>query len=123
MVLIAPQQIVLLIQALGVIVAAIAGAYPDGYVPVPGSRWASFWFIIGDQAALLLLCLSHSIELFIVGPLNRAYARHEARLQAEKEARRQAEEELEKYKETEFWVRLSTDMPTPEKPTDPPEPT
>jgi two-component sensor histidine kinase len=61
-VLIAPQQIVLLIQLIGVSVAASNGAYPDGYVPVPGNWWASFWFILGDQAALVVLCLSHTFE-------------------------------------------------------------
>jgi HWE histidine kinase len=60
--LIAPQQIVLLIQLMGVGVAAWNGAYPDGYVPVPGNWWASFWFILGDQAALVVLCLSHTFE-------------------------------------------------------------
>ena len=60
--LIAPQQIVLLIQLIGIGVAAWKGAYPDGYVPVPGNWWASFWFILGDQAALLVLCLSHTFE-------------------------------------------------------------
>ena len=61
-VLIAPQQIVLLIQLMGVGVAAWNGAYPDGYIPVPGNWWASFWFILGDQAALVVLCLSHTFE-------------------------------------------------------------
>jgi two-component sensor histidine kinase len=60
--LIAPQQIVLLIQLIGVSVAAWNGTYPDGYVPVPGNSWASFWFILGDQAALVVLCLSHTFE-------------------------------------------------------------
>jgi hypothetical protein len=55
--LIAPQQILLLIQFISVSVAAWHGAYPDGYVPVPGDWQASFWFILGDQAALLVLCL------------------------------------------------------------------
>jgi two-component sensor histidine kinase len=60
--LIAPQQIVLLIQFIGISIAAWNGAYPDGYVPVPGNWQASFWFILGDQAALLVLCLSHTFE-------------------------------------------------------------
>jgi two-component sensor histidine kinase len=60
--LIAPQQIVLLIQFIGISVAAWNGAYPDGYVPVPGNWQASLWFILGDQAALLVLCLSHTFE-------------------------------------------------------------
>jgi two-component sensor histidine kinase len=60
--LIAPQQIVLLIQLIGVGTAAWNGAYPDGYVPVQGNWAASFWFILGDQAALIVLCLSHTFE-------------------------------------------------------------
>jgi two-component sensor histidine kinase len=60
--LIAPQQILLLIQFIGVSIAAWHGAYPDGYVPVPGNWQGSFWFILGDQAALLVLCLSHTFE-------------------------------------------------------------
>jgi len=60
--LIAPQQILLLVQFIGVSVAAWHGAYPDGYVPVPRNWQGSFWFILGDQAALLVLCLSHTFE-------------------------------------------------------------
>jgi hypothetical protein len=109
---IAPQQLVLLIQAVGVAVAAWRGAYPDGYIPVPGDWWASFWFIVGDQAALLLLCLSHTIELFFSGPLGRAHARYAARLAAEREARREAEDALGKYKETEFWIQIGNEFKT-----------
>jgi hypothetical protein len=110
---VAPQQLVLLIQALGVGIAAWQGAYPDGYVPVPGDWWASFWFIVGDQAALLLLCLSHTLELFFAGPLSRTHIRYEARLAAEREARLAAQAALETYQETEFWIRLGAELRTP----------
>jgi hypothetical protein len=62
--LVVPQQAVLLVQLVGVVMAASAGAYPDGYIPVPGDWRASLGFITGDQAALLVLCLSHTIEMF-----------------------------------------------------------
>jgi hypothetical protein len=84
--LIAPQQIVLLIQLIGVIGAAWNGAYPDGYVPVPGDWWASFWFIIGDQAALVVLCLSHTFEFITLKAFRLTTpAQYEAKL-AEKNA-------------------------------------
>jgi two-component sensor histidine kinase len=84
--LIAPQQIVLLIQLMGVSVAAWNGAYPDGYVPVPGNRWASFWFILGDQAALAVLCLSHTFEFITLKAFRLATpAQYEAKL-AERDA-------------------------------------
>jgi hypothetical protein len=47
---------------MGVGIAAWNGAYSDGYVPVAGNWWASFWFILGDQAALIVLALSHTFE-------------------------------------------------------------
>jgi two-component sensor histidine kinase len=84
--LIAPQQIVLLIQLVGVSVAAWNGAYPDGYVPVPGNWWASFWFILGDQAALVVLCLSHTFEFITLKAFRLPTpAQYEAKL-AEKNA-------------------------------------
>jgi two-component sensor histidine kinase len=84
--LIAPQQIVLLIQLIGVSIAAWNGAYPDGYVPVPGHWWASFWFILGDQAALVVLCLSHTFEFITLKAFRLTTpAQYEAKL-AEKKA-------------------------------------
>ena len=84
--LIAPQQIVLLIQLMGVGIAAWNGAYPDGYVPVPVNWWASFWFILGDQAALVVLCLSHTFEFITLKAFRlTSPAQYEAQL-AEKNA-------------------------------------
>jgi len=84
--LIAPQQVVLLIQLIGVGVAARNGAYPDGYIPVPGNWWASFWFILGDQAALIVLCLSHTFEFITLKAFRLTTpAQYEAQL-AEKNA-------------------------------------
>ena len=70
-VLIAPQQTVLTIQLAGVAFSLWNGAYPDGYVPVPGNWWASFWFILSDQAALIFLCLSHTLDVALAPAINR----------------------------------------------------
>jgi hypothetical protein len=59
-----PQQVMLLVQLIGVLGAAHNGIYPDGYVPIPGDTSGSAAFITGDQAALIVLCLSHTIEMF-----------------------------------------------------------
>jgi two-component sensor histidine kinase len=114
--LIAPQQILLLIQFVGVSVAAWHGAYPDGYVPVPGNWQASFWFILGDQAALLVLCLSHTFEFITLKAFRLpTLAEHEARLakrRAETNALRMERDELElRVKErTERLNRLNAEL-------------
>src|SRR4029079_16192808 len=97
--LIAPQQILLTIQFIGVCVAAWHGAYPDGYVPVPGNWQASFWFILGDQAALLVLCLSHTFEFVTLKafrlPTPAQYEAKLAKKNAAAAALRQERDELE----------------------------
>jgi two-component sensor histidine kinase len=97
--LIAPQQILLLIQFVGVSVAAWQGAYPDGYVPVPGNWRASFWFILGDQAALLVLCLSPTFEFVTLKafrlPTPAQYEAKLAKKNAAAAALRQERDELE----------------------------
>jgi hypothetical protein len=97
--LIAPQQILLLIQFIGVIVAAWHGAYPDGYVPVPGNWQASFWFILGDQAALLVLCLSHTFKFVTLkafrAPTPAEYEATLAKRRAETKALKEQRDELE----------------------------
>jgi two-component sensor histidine kinase len=114
--LITPQQILLLIQFVGVSVAAWHGAYPDGYVPVPGNWQASFWFILGDQAALLVLCLSHTFEFITLKAFRLpTLAEHEARLakrRAETNALRMERDELElRVKErTERLNRLNAEL-------------
>ena len=60
--MITPQQVVLFVQAVGVLVALFNGCYPDGYQPAP-TLAASRWFILGDQAPLLVLCLSHAADM------------------------------------------------------------
>jgi two-component sensor histidine kinase len=97
--LIAPQQILLTIQFIGVGVAAWHGAYPDGYVPVPGNWQASFWFILGDQAALLVLCLSHTFEFVTLKafrlPTPAEYEAKLAKKQVAAAALKQERDELE----------------------------
>jgi two-component sensor histidine kinase len=97
--LIAPQQILLTIQFIGVCVAAWHGAYPDGYVPVPGNWQASFWFILGDQAALLVLCLSHTFEFVTLKafrlPTPAEYEAKLAKKQAAAAVLKQERDELE----------------------------
>jgi hypothetical protein len=59
-----PQQSVLLLQAWGVILAMVAGQYPDGYVPAD-THLGSALFILSDQSPMLLLCISHLMEMII----------------------------------------------------------
>jgi hypothetical protein len=60
--MVVPQQVVLLVQAIGICFAIWKGAYPDGYVPATRLS-ASRWFIFSDQAPLLVLCLSHAVDM------------------------------------------------------------
>jgi two-component sensor histidine kinase len=114
--LIAPQQILLLIQFIGVSAAAWHGAYPDGYVPVPGNWRASFWFILGDQAALLVLCLSHTFEFITLKafrvPTPAEYEAKQAKRRAEMKALKLERDELDlRVKErTERLNRLNAEL-------------
>jgi hypothetical protein len=99
-----PQQALLLIQFYGVCVAILAGGYPDGYVPVPGNWAASAWFIFGDQAALLAMCLSHTFEVVFLRAIS-----PEEHLQLELQLERSEHESCQRYlrmlKETHFWEK------------------
>lgn len=57
MLLVAPQQILLLFHLIAVITAIYVGHYADGYVPVGGS-----FFIATDQVWLLSVILFHTLE-------------------------------------------------------------
>src|SRR5262245_55735734 len=73
----------------GVGTAAWNGACPDGYVPVPGNWWASCWFIFGDQAALIVLCLSHTFEFITLKAFRLTTpAQYEAQLAEKHESQR-----------------------------------
>jgi hypothetical protein len=99
-----PQQTILLIQFYGVIVAIGAGGYPDGYIPVPNNWAASAWFIFGDQAALLAMCLSHTFEVVFLRAIS-----PEEHLQLELQLERSEHESCKRYlgmlKETQFWEK------------------
>jgi hypothetical protein len=99
-----PQQVILLIQLYGVIIAIWAGGYPDGYIPVPNNWAASAWFIFGDQAALIAMCLSHTFEVVFLKAIP-----HEEHLQLELKLERAEHESCRRYlgmlRETEFWEK------------------
>jgi hypothetical protein len=108
--LIAPQQLVLLVQLFGIIVALRRGAYPDGYIPVPGDWQASFWFILADQAAWILLCLSHALDMLFSNALRLTQSQYEARLEQEHNALLEAERKIAVYEEGPKWSNLVNDM-------------
>jgi hypothetical protein len=99
-----PQQTLLLIQLYGVVIAIWVGGYPDGYVPVPGNWAASAWFIFGDQAALIAMCLSHTFEVVFLRAVS-----PEEHLQLELNLERADHESCQRYlemlKETQFWEK------------------
>jgi hypothetical protein len=102
-----PQEIVLLVQLVGIVGAIYAGQYPNGHVPVEGSYWGSVFFILSDQAPWILLCVSHTVEfLFADCLIARVRAHYEAALKQETADRVQAESLLAMHKDTEFWMRL-----------------
>ena len=55
--LLAPQQLLLLLHFTAVIVAVVLGQYPDGYVPKGGG-----YFIAADQIWILTIVFFHSME-------------------------------------------------------------
>jgi hypothetical protein len=54
-----PQQIVLILTAGGALSFAVAGVYPDGYHPDEGTA-----FIFQDQMPVILLALLHTLAIF-----------------------------------------------------------
>ena len=59
-VLLAPQQILLLLQLWSISVSLGRGQYPDGYIPVGGG-----WFLLTDQVFAFVLAVSHTVWLAI----------------------------------------------------------
>jgi hypothetical protein len=59
-VLLVPQQFLLVLQIWSISVVLATGVYPDGYAPVGGA-----WFILTDQIWPWLLTISHSVWLTI----------------------------------------------------------
>jgi hypothetical protein len=73
--LIIPQQLVLMVQLVGIWYALRTGHYPDGYAP--SEDWnTAFWFILGDQSAWLFLCVSHLLDMVLTPLMNATMARH-----------------------------------------------
>jgi hypothetical protein len=63
-----PQEILLLLQLWAIVMAMMAGQYPDGYLPTGGS-----WFILTDQIWAFILAVTHSLWLaaFLYGSNDR----------------------------------------------------
>lgn len=99
-----PQQLFLLVQLYGVIVAIWIGGYPDGYIPVPGNHAASAWFIFGDQAALIAMCLSHTFEVVFMRALPREH-HLEKQLKVAQEDYESCQRYLSMLHETRFWEK------------------
>ena len=57
MLLVAPQQLLLLSHLISAEIAIVSGHYPDGYFPSGGS-----WFIMADQLWVLVIVLFHTME-------------------------------------------------------------
>jgi hypothetical protein len=103
-----PQQMVLLVQLMGVIGAIYAGRYPNGHMPIEGDYLASAAFILSDQLPWIMLCLSHTVELvFADCLLARVRNYYEAQLEQEHSALMQAEKLLAMQNETKFWLTLN----------------
>ncbi len=62
-----PQQVMLLLQLLGILGPLWSGTYPDGYMPIKGDWASSVWFILGDQMPIIGLCVSHLVEMMVGG--------------------------------------------------------
>jgi hypothetical protein len=105
-----PQEIVLLVQLVGIAGTVYAGVYPNGHIPVEGSYWGSVFFILSDQAPWILLCVSHTVEyLFADCLIARVRTHYESLLKQEHADRVQAENLLAMHKDTQFWMRLGHD--------------
>jgi hypothetical protein len=104
--LLVPQQSVLLLQAWGVILAMVAGQYPDGYVPAD-THLGSALFILSDQAPMLLLCASHLMEMVITPHLvdNHWYKQWKLEYMAKMDAMRL----LALADNTRFWTETKWD--------------
>ena len=57
MIMVCPQQFILLSHFISVAIALISGQYPDGYTPAGGT-----YFIFADQAWLLMIVILHTLE-------------------------------------------------------------
>lgn len=60
MLMIGPQQLLLLTHLVSAVTAIATGTYPDGYAPAGGSM-----FIFADQSWLLMVIVLHSLEYLV----------------------------------------------------------
>lgn len=102
----APQQVVLIVQLTGILAALWAGQYPDGYIPVEGDLRGSRWFILGDQAALTFLCLSHALDMSLGHIINDRLIAYRKRITEMEKIQEAAMRLVEAYNETQFWTKF-----------------
>jgi hypothetical protein len=109
MFMITPQQIVLLVQAIGVLVVIANGYYPDGYHPA-NTLAESRWFILGDQAPWLVLCMAHVIDMMFGHRITLTRVQYENEL-AEKDREVQVlRNEVELNSAHRAWQNFTKDM-------------
>jgi hypothetical protein len=105
--LVAPQQLVLMIQLGGVLIAVYQGAYPDGYRPAD-DWWGSMWFILADQAPLIAMCLSHTIELAFGGLVNAEREYYQRELKETQKALDSCNRCWQMQREAKFWEDIAS---------------
>jgi hypothetical protein len=103
--LVAPQQLVLMIQLGGVMIAVYHGAYPDGYKPAD-DWWGSMWFILADQSPLIAMCLSHTIELALGGLVDAEREYYQRELKETQRALDSCNRCWQMQREAKFWDDL-----------------
>lgn len=101
-----PQQIVLMVQLVGIIMAMINGAYPDGYRPSEDAL-AAAWFILADQSPLIAMCLSHTIEMAFGGLVNVERERYREEVSYLKEQLSYCNKCWTMQKESKFWNEIA----------------
>lgn len=57
--LLLPQQFLLLLSLISILLAVATGTYPDGYSPQGGGI-----FILADQLWMLTICIWHTVEYY-----------------------------------------------------------
>lgn len=100
--LVIPQQLLLMVQLGGVLVAIYNGQYPDGYQPAP-DWWTSMWFMLADQSPLIAMCLSHTIEIALGGLLDDERAFYQSELRHAQEALERCARRWDMQSEEKFW--------------------
>lgn len=102
----APQQLLLMVQFVGVIIAIADGQYPDGYRPTD-EWWSSMWFILADQAPLIAMCVSHTVEIAFGGIVNAERAFYQGELRYAQEKLEACTRRLSAQDEAQFWEEFT----------------